>query len=153
MITTLNYINTTYSVEIELSKTPANVFNRVTDLTKWWPEEFIGDGIKPGAEFSLKTGDGHYSKNKVIELVQDKKLVWLTKESTRKSDGYDWSGTKFVFELSPKGDKTLLKFTYDGIVLENEKERLAQLCDRCIKGMLYNFVESFTATIEVTNSP
>jgi len=149
----LTYIKTKNSVEIELSKSPANVFNHVTDLAKWWPEEFIGDGIKPGAEFSLKTGDGHYSKNKVIDFVQDKKLVWLTTESIRKSDGYDWSGTKFVFELSPKGDKTLLKFTYAGIVLENEKERLVEICDMCIKGMLYNFVESFSATIEVSNSP
>lgn len=151
-MTTLKYINAKYSVEIELSKSPAYVFSHMTNLTKWWPEEFIGIGVTPGAEFDLKTGEGHYSKNKVTEFVQDKKLVWRTTESIRKSDGYDWTGTKFIFELSPKGSNTLLKFTYDGVVLENEKERLAQICDTCIKVMFYNFIESFSATIEVTNT-
>ncbi|HET6990555.1 MAG TPA: SRPBCC domain-containing protein [Bacteroidia bacterium] len=149
----LDYINTTYSVEIELSKSPENVFSHIINLAKWWPEEFIGDRIKPDGEFNLKVGEEHHSKNKVVEFAPEKKLVWLTTESIRNSDGYDWSGTKFIFELSPKGDKTILKFTYNGVVLENEKGRLAQICDMCIKGMLYNFVESFSATIEVTNSP
>ncbi|MDE3214376.1 MAG: hypothetical protein KGM98_14180 [Bacteroidota bacterium] len=151
-MTTLGYVNAKYSVELELSKSAADVFNHVLNLTKWWPEEFIGNGITPGAEFSLKTGDGHFSKNKVIEFIQDKKLAWLTTESIRKSDGYDWTGTKFIFELNPKEKNTHLKFTYDGVVLENETQRLAQICDMCIKVMLYNYIESFSATIEITNS-
>jgi hypothetical protein len=61
-------------------------------------------------------------------------------ESIRKTDNYDWTGTKFIFELIPKGDNTLLQFTYDGVVLENETQRLAQICDICIKEMLYDFI-------------
>ncbi|PWT74647.1 MAG: hypothetical protein C5B59_10610 [Bacteroidetes bacterium] len=150
---TLNYSKATYSVEIELSKPQHEVFDHVIDLGKWWPEQFVGESIKPGARFDLKVGDDHYSKNRVEDFVPGEKLVWLTTESMRKSDNFDWSGTKFSFELTPKGSNTLLRFTYDGVVLENERKRLAEICDMCIKVMFYNFIESFSATIEVTKSP
>jgi uncharacterized protein YndB with AHSA1/START domain len=142
-----------YTVAIEFAKSPNDVFNHVTNLSKWWPEEFEGESIKLNAEFVLKTGDGHYSKNKVIEFVPNKKIVWLTTESRRKTDNFDWTGTKMIFELAPNGGSTLLKFTYDGVVLENESDRLLQICDFVIKEKLYNLIESFTATIEVAKSP
>jgi hypothetical protein len=135
-----NCIPANYTVSIEVAKTPTYVFDHLVQLSKWWPEEFVGTPIALNSEFILKTRDEHFSKNKVIEFVPDLKLVWLTTESLRKTDKYDWTGTKFIFELTPKGDNTLLKFTYDGVVLENETERLAQVCDMCIKEILYNFI-------------
>ena len=129
-----------YTVAIEVAKPPNDVFNHVIHLSKWWPEEFEGESIKLNTEFVFKTGDGHYSKNKVIEFVPNKKIVWLTTESIRKTDNFDWTGTKMIFELTPKGDNTLLKFTYDGVVLENESDRLVQICDMTVKEMFYNFI-------------
>jgi hypothetical protein len=138
----MNCIRTSYTVEIDLSKPPGEVFNKVINLAAWWPEEFIGEKIKPDAEFILKTGEGHYSKNRVIEFVPERKLTWLTIESLRKSDNFDWSGTKFIFELIPQGSNTHLKFMYDGVVLENEQDRLAQICEFCIRNSLYNLIEN-----------
>jgi uncharacterized protein YndB with AHSA1/START domain len=145
----MSYSKAKYAVEIGLSKPAHIVFNLAIDLAKWWPEEFVGEGIRPGAEFVLKTGEGHYSKNKVVEFVQDKKLAWLTTESIRKADNFDWSGTKFIFEVAANGEGTRFRFTYDGVVLEHETARLAEICDVCIREMFYNFVESYRATIEV----
>ena len=139
-MTNKNYKTANCIVEIEFAKSPNDVFNHVTDLSKWWPEEFEGESIKLDTEFILKTGDTHYSKNKVIEFVPNKKVTWITIESKRKPDNYDWAGTKFIFELAPQGNNTLLKFTYDGIVLENESDRLVQICDLTIKELLYNFI-------------
>lgn len=133
-------ISQKYTVEIELEKSLNDVFSHIIDLSKWWPEEFQGESIKLNTEFIFHTGDGHYSKNKVVEFVPNKKIVWLTTESIRKTDNFDWTGTKFIFELTPKGDHTLLIFTYDGIVLDNESDRLAQICDITIKDMFYNFI-------------
>jgi len=79
-------------------------------------------------------------KNKIVEFIPNKKLVWLATESIRKTDGYDWTGTKFIFELTPKGDNTLLKFIYDGVVLESESDRLVLICDMTMKDMFYNFI-------------
>src|SRR5579859_854988 len=109
-ITNNNYKAANYTVSIEIAKSPHDVFNHVIDLSKWWPEAFEGESIKLNAEFILSTGDTHYSRNKVIEFVPDKKVVWITTGSIRKTDNYDWTGTKFIFELTPQGDNTLLKF-------------------------------------------
>ena len=164
-----NYKAANYTVEIEIAKSPGDVFEHVIDLSKWWPEEFEGERIKLNTEFVFRTGDGHYSKNKVIEFVPNQKLIWLTTESIRKEDGFDWTGTKFIFELIPKADNTLIKFTYDGVVLEHESDRLAHICDLTIKDLFYNFIvngigkeipgqvktadKNFTATIELASSP
>ncbi len=157
-MTNNTYKPATYTVEIEISKSPEDVFNHVIDLSKWWPEEFEGEGIRLNSEFVFKTGDSHYSKNKVIEFVTGKKVAWVTTESIRKTDNYDWTGTKFIFELTPKGDHTLLKFTYDGVVLEHEADRLVQICDITIKEFFYNFINKgkgktdFTVAIELEKS-
>lgn len=119
-----NYKAANYSVAIEVSRSPNDVFTDLINLKKWWPEDFEGDDVALNSEFAFTTGDSHYSKNKVVEFLPGKKLVWLTIESIRKTDNYDWSGTKFIFELMPKDDKTIVKFTYDGIVFENEFDRL-----------------------------
>jgi hypothetical protein len=135
-----NYTNTKYTVAIEVAKSPNDVFDHLIDLSKWWPEEFEGDGIKLNSEFIFRTGDSHYSKNKVVEFLPNKKVVWLTTESIRKIDNFDWTGTKFIFELTPQGGNTLLKFTYDGVVLEEESDRLVGICDMTVKEIFYNFI-------------
>ena len=139
-MTTNSYKTAIYSVETELARSPDDVFNHLINLKKWWPEDFEGEDIKLNSEFVLTTGDSHYSKNRVIEFVPNKKLVWLTTGSIRKTDGYDWTGTKMIFELTLKGDKTILKFTYDGVVPENESDRLVQICDMTVRELFYNFI-------------
>ena len=133
-------INQKYTVEIELAKSPNYVFEHLINLKKWLPEDFEGEDIKINSEFVFTTGKSHYSKNKVIELVPDKKLAWLTTVSFRKADNFDWTGTKMIFELESKGESTILKFSYDGVVLDNETERLVQICDMTVKDFFYNFI-------------
>ena len=136
----INYRTVNYPVAIELTKSPNEVFKQLINLKKWWPEDFEGEDIKLNSEFIFTTGDSHYSKNKVIEFVPNKKLVWLAIESIRKTDNYDWTGTKMIFELTPEGENTIVKFTYDGVVLESESDRLIQICDMTLKEMFYNFI-------------
>jgi len=154
---TNKYKEVRYTVEIVIAKSQTAVFNYVADLSKWWPEEFEGPAINVDTEFVLKTGDGHYSKNKVIEYVPGKKLTWLTTESLRKSDNFDWTGTKMIFELARDEDSTMLRFTYDGVVFEDEYGRLVQICDFTINEILNNYINTgkhdFTATIEILKSP
>lgn len=134
-------IATKYTVSIEVTKPANEVFGHLLhNIAKFWPEEFEGESSKLNDEFVFKTGDSHYSKNKVIELLPNKKVVWLVTESIRKTDNFDWTGTKMIFELTPKGNNTILVYTYDGFVLENELKRLAQVCDMVIKENLFNFI-------------
>lgn len=143
-----------YTVTMELLKPPTVVFNHIiNDVPEFWPEEFEGASSHLNDEFVFRSGDSHYSKNKVVEFELNKKVVWLVTESIRKTDNFEWTGTKMIFELTPQGGNTLLKFTYDGIIPGNEYNRLVQLCDFVIKEMLYSLIESFTATIELAKSP
>ena len=47
-----------------------------------------------------------------------------------------------IFELASRGKNTLLKFTYDGVVLEQESDRLVQICDMTVKDFLFNYIIS-----------
>ena len=130
-----------YTVAIEVERSPADVFNHiVNDIPKYWPEDFEGECAKLNDEFVFRSEGGHYSKNLVTEFVPGKKVVWLVTESIRPTDNFDWTGTKMTFELKPKGNNTVVEFTYDGVVLENEQERLVQICDFVIEESLYNFL-------------
>jgi len=136
-----NYTTANYAVAIEVAKPVNDVFNHlIHDVSKFWPEEFEGESSKLNDEFIFRTEDSHYSKNKVIELVPNEKVVWLVIESIRKTDNYEWTGTKMMFELSPKDNSTLLQFTYDGVILKNEYDRLVEVCDMVIKESLNNFI-------------
>jgi hypothetical protein len=98
-----NYKTANYAVAIEIAKSPNDVFNHIIkDVSKFWPEEFEGESTKLNDEFVFRSGDTHYSKNKVVEFVPNKKVVWLVTESIRKTDGFEWTGTKMIFELTPK---------------------------------------------------
>jgi len=136
-----NYQTAKYRVTIEVTKSASEVFNHLTnDVSKFWPEEFEGESSGFNDEFVFRSGGSHYSKNKVIELVPDKKVVWLVTDSIRKTDNFEWTGTKMIFDLTSKGSNTHLKFTYDGIVPEDEFDRLVQVCDMVIKERLFNLL-------------
>ncbi len=140
-MTNNKYIKTNYSVVIDVAKSSQDVFDHlIHDVSKFWPEELEGECSKLNDEFVFRTGDAHYSKNKVVELIPNEKVVWLVTDSIRKTDSYSWTGTKMIFEITPKGGNTELKFTYDGVVFEDECNRLSRICDFVIKENLYNLI-------------
>ncbi|HTQ29437.1 MAG TPA: hypothetical protein VMI35_14975, partial [Puia sp.] len=69
----LPYTTVKYSVTIQVAQSPKEVFYHiVNDVSKFWPEEFEGQCSNLNDEFVFSTGDSHYSKNKVVELVPEK---------------------------------------------------------------------------------
>jgi hypothetical protein len=135
------YTKATHTTTIEVTKSASDVFNHLlNDVPKFWPEEFEGESSKLNDEFIFRSGDSHYSKNKVVELIPNKKLVWLVTDSIRKTDNFEWTGTKMIFDLTPVNNSTKIQFTYDGVIFENETERLGQICDFVIKERLFNFI-------------
>ncbi len=59
---------------------------------------------------------------KLIEVVPDKKVVWLVEENYFKftKDKTEWIGTKVIFDISAQGGKTKVQFTHQGLVPEYE---------------------------------
>jgi len=115
--------NKNYTATIEVAQSAKEVFNAISDVTKWWSKDFEGNNTKLNDEFIINHPNQHYSKQKLIEVVPNKKVVWLVTESKLdwiKNNKEEWTNTKMIFEISRKGDKTVLHFTHEGLVPKQE---------------------------------
>ncbi|MBC7388538.1 MAG: SRPBCC domain-containing protein [Opitutaceae bacterium] len=107
-----------YSTSILVDKSAAQVFDAILNLSGWWQGEIVGSSNKLNDEFTYQMGEVHFSKQKVVELVPNKKIVWLVIESklnfVDKKD--EWTNTTVQFDISEVGGKTKLTFTHHGLV-------------------------------------
>jgi hypothetical protein len=116
-----------FTYRFKSSKSPGNTFNVLLDIGQWWSglyEETInGKSHALNDEFSFKAGNGaHYSKQKLIELIPDQRIVWLVTESSLGflNDPTEWTNTKLCFDISAEGNGTLVTFSHDGLRPEIE---------------------------------
>jgi hypothetical protein len=133
-----------FTTAIEVNQTSEEVFKAITGITKWWTEDFEGSSTQLNDEFTVHHPGQHYSKQKLIEVIPYKKIVWLVTESTLywlKNDKDDWTNTKMIFEISSHNDKTILHFTHDGLTPEKESFFLCQQgWNVVINDWLYHFI-------------
>ncbi|WP_232373185.1 SRPBCC family protein [Pinibacter aurantiacus] len=135
--------NKNFSVSIEVNQSPNEVFNAVNAVTKWWTENLKGSSSKLNDEFTVQFEDVHYSKQKLIEVVPDKKVVWLVTESKLSfvHDKQEWTNTQIIFEISKHGDKTQLLFTHVGLMPGAECYKdCSNAWGMYINGSLYNLI-------------
>src|SRR5579863_5663105 len=109
--------NENFIAIIEVEKSPQCVFRSITnDVSKWWGgKDLEGSSKKLNDEFIIHHPGTHYSKQKLVEVIPDKKIVWLVTESTLhwlEKDKHEWANTKMISEIATKDDKTVLHFTH-----------------------------------------
>ena len=99
------------------------VFNKLLDVRSWWSglysETIDGDTDVLGQEFTFRAGGGaHYSKQKLVELIPNKKIVWQVMDSTLRflTSNKEWSGTKICFDIIEHPHTTNVHFTHIGLV-------------------------------------
>jgi uncharacterized protein YciI len=134
-----------YHAAIEVSKSPDEVFQSITkEVPNWWGgREYTGCSIKLNDEFIINHPGAHYSKQKLTEVVQNKKIVWWVEESKlnwlRTQD--EWTNTRMIFEITHTGYSTILHFTHEGLVPEKESyDTCSKGWNLVIKELLFDFI-------------
>ena len=107
-----------YSTAFLVDQSPEEVFAAVNNVRGWWSEEIDGRTNQLGAEFRYHFEDLHHSAQKITEFEPGKKVVWQVTDASINfvKDKTEWNGTKIVFEIGRKGNKTELGFTHHGLV-------------------------------------
>jgi uncharacterized protein YndB with AHSA1/START domain len=106
--------------EIEIAASPATVFEVITSpdhLTEWWPDEAVLEPT-PGAIGELvfgdrSSGDAQIPQITVVDAEPPRlfSFRWVYPEG---EDAHELNSLLVTFELSARGDGTLLRMTETG---------------------------------------
>ena len=136
--------NKSFTTIIEVSRYPQDVFSSIQEVSKWWSKDFEGSSSELNDEFIIHHPERHYSKQKLIEVIPGKKIVWLVTESNLhwlEGDKTEWTNTKMIFDIIAENNKTILHFTHEGLIQEKEcYARCAQGWTMVITDWLFNFI-------------
>jgi hypothetical protein len=114
--------NENYTTTFLVDQTPEEAFAAINNVRGWWSGEIEGSTDKLGAKFTYRYQDVHRSKQEITEFIPGKRVVWRVLDSYLNfvKDKSEWNGTKVIFDVSEKGDKTEVRFTHQGLVPKDE---------------------------------
>ena len=109
--------NQNYHTSIMVDASAHEAFESINNVTQWWTENLEGSSRNLNDEFSVRFGDVHYSRQRLVEVVPGKKVVWLVTDSKLNflKDKQEWNNTIISFEISTLNGKTKIDFTHEGL--------------------------------------
>lgn len=113
---------TNFTTTITVDNSPKEAFDAINNVSAWWQGEVEGNTNNLNDEFIYRMKDFHFSKQKLVELVPNEKVVWLVTDSNLSfaKNKSEWTGTKIVFDITEVNNKTQIHFTQEGLVNEFE---------------------------------
>ena len=107
-----------FTTTLLVDETPKQAFDAINNVRGWWSEEIEGSTDTLNSEFDYHYEDVHRCKIKIVELVPNKKIVWSVLDNYFKftKDKSEWKGTKIIFDIAKKENKTEMRFTHEGLV-------------------------------------
>lgn len=135
--------NHSYCATIEVAQSPQHVFDRITDVSRWWSKDYEGRSARLHDEFVIHYPGRNYARQRLVDVVPGRRIEWLVTQSTLTwfRDPSEWTNTRMVFEITTNGDRTVLHFTHDGLVPGKECYAMcAQGWDRAIKESLFHII-------------
>ena len=111
-----------FTTSIIVDQSSAEVFIAINNVRGWWQGEITGNTEKINDEFAYQMADFHLTKQKIVELIPSKKVVWRVTESKINfvADKNEWLNTTITFDIASEKDKTKVTFTHKGLVPEIE---------------------------------
>lgn len=137
--------NKNYQATIEVTNSPEEIFRHITDnVAQWWGgKDLSGSSTHTNDEFIVNHPSAHYSKQRLVEVIPNKKVVWLVTESKLSwlKNQEEWTNTKMVFEISETNHSRLLHFTHEGLVPEKESyAKCSEGWNMVIRDWLYTLI-------------
>ena len=117
-----NMESQSYTSTILVDNSPTEAFNAIKNFRAWWSDDIEGETDKLNEMFFYHYKNVHLCRLKLIEMVPDKKLVYLVvaNEFNFTKDKTEWINTQLVFDISREGNQTKVRFTHVGLVPEYE---------------------------------
>ena len=115
-------MKTDFTTTFMVDQTPQQVFDAINNVRDWWQGEIEGNTHKLNDVFIYRMETFHSSTQKIVELIPNKKVIWLVTDSNltfaKKVD--EWTDTKIIFDIDVVGNKTQVCFTHVGLVPQFE---------------------------------
>lgn len=159
--------NQDFNTGISVEQSPEKIFNAITNVRGWWSENIEGKTDELNSEFTHR--DRYLLVTFKITYLTPQKMVWKVKNShcnKFRENIHEWAGTKVLIEIIPKGQRTEIRFTHQGLVPQFE---CYQACSKAwtyfITDSLKKLIKtgkgdpiskdyaSFTSSIVVSKSP
>lgn len=110
-----------FSTSIIVTQTPEKMFHAINNVRGWWSENIEGETDKINSEFTHR--DKYLLVTFKIIYLTHRKIIWEVKNSYCNKfpeNLYEWENTKIIFEITPQGNQTEIKFTHLGLVPQFE---------------------------------
>lgn len=137
--------NQDFTTTLLVDRSPKEAFDAINNVRGWWSENIEGGTERLNDVFTYRVKDLHQCTMKLIEVVPNKKVVWLVLDNyfNFTKDQSEWIGTKVSFEITEKDGKTQIRFTHIGLVPAHE---CYEICENAWTGYIQNSLRDLITT-------